>query len=81
MHTRRTGCVGHLLRLGEVASERPLAIDVLAGLQRGQHQCPMVRHLDGDGDEIDRRIGDQRQPVAMAGCRAERPGRLVGTPL
>jgi len=38
---------------GGVAAERPFAIDMLAGLDRGHHRPVMVGHLDADRDQVD----------------------------
>lgn len=66
---------GHLLRLGEVAAERPFAVDVLAGLQRGQDDRPVLGDLHRDADEIDLGVPRQRQGVAERATGVEdRPG-------
>ena len=48
---------------GGVAAERPFAIDMLAGLDRGHHRPVMVRHFDADRDQVD--IGMLRELFAI----------------
>ncbi len=51
-----TGEPRHLLRLGQICAERPLAEHGLAGLQAGHDQLPVTRHAHADDDEIDVRM-------------------------
>jgi hypothetical protein len=43
----------HFLGLGGIPAERPFAVDVFPSIDRRHHRAVMVRHLYGDGDQID----------------------------
>ena len=43
---------GEFLGLGQPVTERPLAIGVLACLDRRLHDLQMIRHLHRDGDDV-----------------------------
>lgn len=59
----RTRRARHLFRLRGVAAERRLAVDRFAGLQCGQDEFAVSRHLDGDGDDIDQVVANHRQRI------------------
>jgi len=42
-----------LLRFGGVPAKRPFAVDVFPGIDCRHDRAVMVRHLHGDGDQID----------------------------
>jgi hypothetical protein len=54
----------HLERLGHGRRERLLAIDVLAGGDGGKRHLLVHDVRRRDGDDVDRRVGDQLAPVA-----------------
>jgi len=58
--------IGHDLRFFETIAERPFAIDHLSGIQRRRHQFEMVRHFDGDRDQIDLGMIDEFGGIAEA---------------
>ena len=55
-HSRR-----HFARFGEIATQRPFAIDMLAGRQRGQDDGAMFGHLHRHRDDVDSRIVRERE--------------------
>ena len=77
MHARSASGGGKLLRLGQAASQRPLAVNVLAGPERVENQVAVGWHVDGDGDEIDRWVPQQGGRVCIA-CDAKCFGSSIG---
>ena len=67
----RGGRRGHLLGLGEGQPERLLAIDVLAGGDRGEGHLAVEAVRRGDRDDVDRGIVDERTPVVGRPREAE----------
>jgi hypothetical protein len=51
---------GQFSRLGQAITKRPFTMDVLARIQRGGHQFAVMRHLDGDDNQIDLGRIDER---------------------
>ena len=76
----RLGGLGHLASVGRERRQRLLAIDVLAGGDRGQRHLLVQRVRRGDVDEVDVGIGDERAPVAGRVRKAERGGGLRRRP-
>ena len=62
---------GHLLGGVEIGGQRLLAIDMLAGLERGDGDLRMQRVGRGDRDHVDSRIGDQLLPRTHGALEAE----------
>src|SRR5947209_557727 len=59
----RTCCARHLFRLRGSASERCLAIERFAGIQRRENELAMCGHLDGDSYEINEFIVNHREGI------------------
>ena len=72
---------GQFLRLGQIAPQRPFAIDVLVGLQSCQDDGPVFRHFHGDGDDVDVRIAGERERVVIGAHGAKQRGRFVSNTL
>ena len=68
----------HFLGLGGVPAERPFAVDVFPGIDRRHHRAVMVRHLHGDGDQIDTRMPGKVFRVRKRQRYPEMPRRRVG---
>ena len=62
---------GQFPRLGQIASQRPFAVNMLARRQRGQYNSAMLGHLHGDRDDVDIWIAHHRQRIAKGPCHAE----------
>ncbi len=60
---------GELLGLGQPVTKRPLAVDVLACLDRRLHDRQMMRHLHRDGDDVDLWGRDQLGDMVSRGSR------------
>jgi hypothetical protein len=70
---------GEFLGLGQPVTERPFAVDVLAGLDRRLHDFQMMRHLHRDGDDVDLGRRDQLGDIGKGPRQTGRSGRLFST--
>ena len=69
--------VGHLLGLGDVRAERPLAEDRFAGLEGLHDQVVVPGHADRHDHQVDVRLGDHRLEVVKRELGAERRRRRL----
>jgi hypothetical protein len=61
----------HLFDLRDRASERCLAVDRFAGIQRRQNELAVCRHLDGDRYEIKAVIANHREGIGKPAFSTE----------
>ena len=70
--------LSHLLRLRGGASQRPLGVDVLAGVDGGDGGIVVVGHSQADGHGVDVRVSDHFVVVVECQARAEHLSGLLG---
>ena len=67
----RLGRLHHRPRVLGAGRDRLLAVDVLAGGDRGQRHLPVHEIGGGDGDDLDGGIGDEGPPIGGCALEAE----------
>ena len=72
------GEIGHLLRLGGGASQGPLGVDVLAGVDGGNCRLVVAGHAQTDGHGVDVGVGQHLVVVIEGEACAERLAGLLG---
>src|SRR4029077_2566121 len=78
---KRTGCARHLFGLGEIASERCLAVDRFTLTQRRHNEFVVCGHFDGNSYDVDLIIADHREGIGKPAIGAEGLSRLPGAML
>src|SRR6266404_7400607 len=71
--------IHHLFSLRDAASERRLAVDCLARLQRCQNEFAVCGHIHRYGNDIDLIITNHREGIAVPAISAEGLGGLPRT--
>lgn len=64
-------CSCHLFCFGRVAAERPLRVDVLPGMDRGQDQIAVIRDPNANRHKVDVWIADEICPTRKGRVDAE----------